>query len=190
MIAICICAVALLPLLPRIGDRLDNARSANRISNESHAQTTRFAYEQFLAHPVAGIGLSDLGPRLAQDQRTSGAHSSYLTVAAELGLPGLVVTLVLLGLVVRALLPSARGTQDDQVARFGLFCAYMGFIIANAFYDLLWDDFHWLFVGVALAATIQNSSARDDVRSIDDKPPSHVAADHEDDGDDSPDEER
>lgn len=145
-----ICAVAVMPLSPKIAHRLDNDRSVNRVSNESHARTTRVAFDEFKAHPLAGIGLSDLGPRLGQSQRTSGAHSSYLTIASELGLPGLLAALALLCLVARALL-RARTVMADEIARQGLFCVYAGFIVANAFYDLLWDDFHWLFVGVVVA---------------------------------------
>lgn len=146
-----VCVVAIVPLTPKIAQRLDNDRSANRVSNESHARTTRVAFDEFTAHPLAGIGLSDLGPRLGQERRTSGAHSSYLTIGSELGLPGLLGAVVLLGLIARALFTSGRAAARDNVARLGLFCAYMGFVVANAFYDLFWDDFHWLFVGVAMA---------------------------------------
>ena len=149
---ILICVVAVAPLTPKIALRLDNDRSANRVSNESHARTTHVAFEEFAAHPLTGIGLSDLGPRLGQLRRTSGAHSSFLTIASELGLPGVLAMIAVFFLVARALWRASSRRLEDNLARVALLCAYLGFVVANAFYDLFWDDFHWLVVGVALAA--------------------------------------
>lgn len=149
-------ALAFVPLAPKIAQRLDSGRAANRISTDAHARTTRVALDEFKDHPL-GIGVGDLGPRLQQTQRTSGAHSSYLTVAAELGLPGLLAALSLLLLVARAFARAAGSLTEDRVACLALFCAYVGFLVANAFYDLLWDDFHWMIVGVALALAVRTS---------------------------------
>lgn len=165
-------AVAIVPLAPKVAQRLDSGRAANRVSNEAHARTTRLAYEEFRAHPQAGIGLSDLGPRLQQQQRTSGAHSSYLTVAAELGVPGVLAVVALLLLVTRTFLRAARTATADRLACSALFCAYAGFLVANGVYDLLWDDGHWLFVGIALALAVRGSgvaggASHDELRARD-----------------------
>ena len=86
--------LCLAPLAPRVVDRLYPATATTRDSNSTHAHTSEVALESLRDNPLFGIGQGDLGTKLGQGVRTSGAHSSYLTFGAELGLLGL-ITLVL-----------------------------------------------------------------------------------------------
>ena len=76
------------PAAPAITGRLDDDEQSNVMSNEQHAETMKVAWRDLRRHPIDGIGVSGFGRQLHQGSRTSGAHSSYLTVAAELGSAG------------------------------------------------------------------------------------------------------
>lgn len=143
-----VAAIAIAPLSSRIVARLDP--SGNKVSIGVHSQTTDAALASLLDSPIFGIGLSDLGPRLRQGVRTSGAHSSYLTFGAELGLLGLlaiaVTTVLLLASLIQASRRLERGSAE-WLCRQGLLAAYVGFLAGNITYDLWLDDFHWLAIG-------------------------------------------
>ncbi|HEY5199185.1 MAG TPA: O-antigen ligase family protein [Solirubrobacteraceae bacterium] len=146
-------AVAVLALVgsPIVASRLNDATAANRQSNETHSLTLRRASDDLVEMPVLGIGLSDFGPQLGEGPLTSGAHSTYLTVGAELGFVGLFALLAVLVLTGRALAAGIRrGDGELRMVATGLACGYAGFALAAAFYDLWWDDFQWLIAGSVL----------------------------------------
>jgi hypothetical protein len=137
------------PFAPTIEARLGPSQQSNVVSNTAHERTVSVALDELADNPLAGIGLADLGPKLDQAVRTSGAHSSYLTVAAELGGAGLLLLIAALVFAVQRLL-SAR-SASDQVGRLLLHATtagYAGFAVASLFYDLWWDDFHWVVLGL------------------------------------------
>jgi O-Antigen ligase len=154
LLALCI-AVAV-PAAPAITGRLDKDEKSNLMSNESHAHTMEVAWRDLRHKPITGIGVSDFGRQLHQGKRTSGAHSSYLTVAAELGLPGLILLLTGLWLTVARLVRSVavypRSVHRSLIV--GMLLTYVGFACASFFYDLWWDDFHWVFLGLVLGVTL------------------------------------
>jgi O-antigen ligase len=149
--------LVLAPLAPAIKSRLDSTQAANVVSNETHERTLTVATREFSHHPVLGIGLSDLGPELNQASRTSGAHSSYLTVAAELGGVGLALLLGGLALVIVRLRRALGSIPADGPFALALLAGYLGFAAASLFYDLWFDDFHWLFVGVIAGIPVARS---------------------------------
>lgn len=148
-------ALALLPVIPGVIDRLDPSSSINEATNAGHRETSKVALEQFEEHPILGIGVGDLGVVLNQGPRTSGAHSTYLTVAAELGIVGLLGLLLAaaLGLLSPALRFWPNRREASGVVPAVLLAAYLGFLAANVTYDLWWDDFHWVILG-GLAALV------------------------------------
>lgn len=156
-IALCaaLVAVAVAPLAPRLSERLDPAATENEASTASHGRTVRIAWETALAHPATGVGLGDLGSELGQPRLVSGAHSSYLAAAAELGVPGVAGLVFLGGLLLAMLIGAARSVgypERDRAAFCGLAAGYAGFLVANLSYDLWWDDFHWVIIGFGAAA--------------------------------------
>jgi hypothetical protein len=136
---------------PVVGSRLDDASAANHQSDRTHSLTLRKAADDLLDHPVFGIGIADFGPQLGEAPLTSGAHSTYLTVGAELGGVGLLALLTALAATGRALAAGVRGGDDElRAIAIGLVCGYAGFAVAAFFYDLWWDDFQWVLAGTVL----------------------------------------
>ena len=154
--AACLVLLLLAPLAPRVASRLDPGTPATEKSNETHARTAHVAFESFLDHPIFGIGQSDLGPKLGQGQRASGAHSSYLTFAAELGVLGLLLIALATTAVLR---PAARAVRchgvgsDHWLWAYTLAAAYFAFLVANITYDVWLDDFHWVVAGAIVGMT-------------------------------------
>jgi O-antigen ligase len=167
-----ICALALSAgVAPSVAERLEPSSSINVVSDRGHSQTVRFALRQFKAHPVLGIGPGGLGVKLREGSRTSGAHSTYLTIAAELGLVGLLALLLAITIAVRLLVTSYRSSRGTELGllALGLGAAYAGYLAANATYDLGFDDFVWLVLGsvsaVALTAGTLETAASNETRS-------------------------
>jgi hypothetical protein len=143
---------------PSVIERASPSSSINSTSDKEHASTVRFAFDQFTEHPALGIGPGGLGIKLGLPPRTSGASSTYLSVAAQEGVFGLLALLAaaafVLGLVSRGY-RSLRGSPLRSLV-VGLGASYVGFMGANVTYDVWFDDFHWLLLGVAagLLATV------------------------------------
>jgi hypothetical protein len=150
-------AILVAPLAPRLAARLDPNQRENAISNNNHAETARIALTDYRRNPIAGIGLSDLGPKLNQGVRTSGAHSAYLTVAAELGSIGLLILLTAAAWTFLSLtrLLRRQASVPSAAVPVALLAAYVGFAVANATYDLWWDDFHWVLLGSIAVASAE-----------------------------------
>jgi O-antigen ligase len=138
------------PLISNIVERLAPSSPVNVGSNRTHEATARAAFDEFQANPLLGAGPGSLGALLNQGPRTSAAHSTYLTVAAELGLVGLLLVFAAAGTtLLRFFAESRAGPERRRVLAAGAAAAYAGFLTANITYDLWWDDFHWVLVGTA-----------------------------------------
>ena len=149
---------------PSVIERLAPGSAINVVSDRSHERTVRFALDEFIAHPVLGIGPGGVGVKLGEQVRTSGAHSTYLTVAAELGILGLLTLLLAAGVTVRFLVRACRVRRGTSgaVLTIALAAAYVGFLAANLTYDIWWDDFHWIILGaiVGIVAGTSDATAR------------------------------
>lgn len=153
--AVCVLLLAVPFAAGQVLARFDSAPRQNEVSNAEHRETAAVAFDQFRASPVVGIGLAELGPILLQGPRTSGAHSSMLTIAAELGLVGLLALALLFGMVLSTLVRWGQVAIRQRWVAWSLAAGYAGFIVANGFYDLYLDDYHWAFIGLAIAASRQ-----------------------------------
>jgi hypothetical protein len=51
---------------------------------------------------------------------------------------------------IRLLRGNARDTNPIAFVAGGFLAAYVAFLLANATYDLWWDDFHWLLLGTII----------------------------------------
>jgi hypothetical protein len=99
-----------------------------------------------LHHPVAGVGIggfkrayADLAHLRGKEPKAAASHTTPITVAAELGLPGL---LLFLWLVVAALRTAfARlGGDFDGAARLAFGLALIAILVHCVFYNALFED--------------------------------------------------
>ncbi|MFL5963637.1 MAG: O-antigen ligase family protein [Gaiellaceae bacterium] len=113
-----------------------------------------------LHHPVAGVGLggfkrayADLAHLKGKDPKAAASHTTPITVAAETGLPGL---LLFLWLVATALMLAFRrlGRDFDGNARLVFGLALVAILVHCVFYNALFEDptFWGLLALVAVGA--------------------------------------
>jgi O-antigen ligase len=180
---------------PRVVERVAPGSKINVVSDRSHAGTVRFAWHQFVSHPVLGIGPGGLGIKLHLAPRTSGAHSTYLTVAGELGVFGVLALFLVIAIALRLLASAYRLLSSTPMVALalGLGAAYVGYLASNVTYDIFFDDFHWVMLGavtalaadaLALGRSAQVDPSHDGVAKYDPLPggvptlaarPSHIA---------------
>lgn len=147
-VAIVLMALAI-PLAPSVSNRLDPSVATNQSSNQDHQKSIEAALEAFAEHPLTGVGVGGLGLLLDQGPRTSGAHSSYATIAAELGFAGLTLLLVSGLLTVGAVGARLRRAVGlERLVAAAMLAGYLGFLMANGLYDLWFDDWHFVVLGV------------------------------------------
>jgi len=120
----------------------------------------RAAGDAFVAHPVFGVGYGQFAGYASATHhlRALVTHETYLSVAAELGVPGLLVFLWLLGAVVRdsRRVRVATGSRIPRVL--------FGFLVATAVQGLVnnVDQFRslWIAAGMVAALTLRERAAR------------------------------
>ena len=99
-----------------------------------------------LHHPLIGVGVggfkrayADLAHLRGKDPKAAASHTTPITVAAETGLPGLVLLLWLAG---AALLVAFRrlGAGFDGSARLVFGLALVTILVHSLFYNALFED--------------------------------------------------
>jgi hypothetical protein len=144
--------ILLAPAASNLAMRVNPRSSVNYLTNRTHKRTAEVAARDWAHRPIFGVGVGGLGVQLGQGPRASGAHSSYLTVAAELGTVGLALMLAGAWLAAWPLFRRVRTGEKsaDGVVATALLGAYAGFIVSNVVYDVWWDDFHWIILGTII----------------------------------------
>lgn len=144
--------VALAVASPVILSRLGSSERGNAESTRVHEHTMSIALKLLAHHPLIGVGLGDYGRHAGQPTLISSSHSTFLTVAAELGAPGM---LLLLGAIITAIVPAVAGTRravlPDRAVLAGLTASYTALAAANILYEVWMDDFQWVLFGLLLA---------------------------------------
>ncbi len=157
--AIAACAIGLVALglaSPLIVSRLSNTEPGNVESTQVHEHTMRIALRLVANYPITGAGLGDYGRHAGQPPLVSSAHSTFLTVGAELGIIG--VTLLLCAITITsigAIRSARRAPAGDRAILGGFAAAYVGLAVANIIYEVWMDDFQWVLFGLVLAVTTQ-----------------------------------
>ena len=78
------------------------------------------------------------------------AHNTYLQVAAELGIPGLIIYLVMLGGAFRALALTRRTGTDAAPLAEALIAALAGFCVGSFFLSLAYREFPYVLLGLSV----------------------------------------
>jgi putative inorganic carbon (HCO3(-)) transporter len=106
-------------------------------------------------HPVTGIGygkktFSKYYPELTEPKH---AHNIFLNTAVELGIPGLVIFMTIIGIILKTFIHALKREllREDKLLFSGLFASIMGFLILN-FFDYMYHGWpgmmFWAFVGI------------------------------------------
>ncbi|MGE5624352.1 MAG: O-antigen ligase family protein [Bacillota bacterium] len=112
------------------------------------------------SHPLtgAGLGMNILALNEARGATWTEVHDVYLEYAADLGLPGLVLFLLLLRTVVRGIGEAHRASAADPDV-FDLHCltqglgvSLAGFVVAAFFYPDAYQFYFYYIAGLAIAA--------------------------------------
>jgi O-antigen ligase len=138
----------------------DTEAEANRLNS------WRASLTLFTENPLMGVGLGNFRKALTvRDLVTQGyvflAHNTYLEIAVESGLPGIIVFVGLFVSLWRALTPLAHrpsrhdiSIRDDQLIRIiatGLRGGLLAYAVAAFFITAWWQRGLWIVVGLALA---------------------------------------
>lgn len=133
-----IVAVLALPFAPAILSRLTGD---DRGSTESRVQMIQVAQAIIADNPVLGVGLSSYEAVMRNYDETADlitehfdwpVHNVYLQVAAEAGLPGLALFLVLAGLAVRSgwrVLCEAQAARELRAQALGLLTGMFSYLV-------------------------------------------------------------
>jgi O-antigen ligase len=117
----------------------------------------------WMEHPLTGIGLNNfpfLYPEytkslgLAQSMGRRSPHNLYLEVAAETGIIGLTVFLLMVGLALRSILYARRkfreaGMEDYANMVTGFAIAFGGYLLAAVFVHASYPRYFYLLIGIA-----------------------------------------
>lgn len=168
------CLLVLIVALPayrtRVSSLLDSAgllRSgeSGRADNAIQGRYTEniAALLAFIDHPVLGVGPGNFGAyyreyanlapaRVHQGERQ--AHNLYLGVAADTGVPGLVMILGVFFVTLRELWRARRFAVDEEGRALAskFLISIIGVMVTSVFLHFAFIRYYWLFIGLAVAA--------------------------------------
>jgi O-antigen ligase len=127
-------------------------------SNEAHVALFWAALRMIADAPLTGVGPDNfkmLSAAYSGLDRDFIAHNSYLELAAELGLPVLVIFLLLVAAVFRGLSRAALPQADFEGRELaawaeGLRCGLAGFLVAGLFISAQYEKWFWLVVFLSI----------------------------------------
>jgi O-antigen ligase len=141
------------------------------VSNRAHVALFWAALRMIADSPLLGVGplnfksLSTLYTGLDQGNI---AHNSFLEIAAELGLPALVVFVLLLSATFRTLGRATRATGSPEARELagwaeGLRSGLIGFVVAGCFISAQYEKILWLsvFLTIVLGALVAHRARLD-----------------------------
>jgi hypothetical protein len=132
---------------PQIRHRLEG-KTTSSLSNVTSGRSTLATRGLKLAvhHPVQGVGVggfkrayAELAHLKGKEPKAAASHTTPITVAAELGLPGLILLLVLAGVALRIAFRKI-GDGFDGSARLGFGLALTAILVHSLFYNALFED--------------------------------------------------
>ena len=111
----------------------------------------------FLHHPLLGVGTGSFAAAYARETgkptKLAASHDAPITVAAETGLPGLVLLCWLLALVFTVPFRANRGETASGRARLALGLGLVAIVVHSLFYNaLLEDPLFWGLIALSAVA--------------------------------------
>jgi O-Antigen ligase len=156
-VAACVIGVvALGAASPLIASRLGSSERGNVKSTQVHVHTMSIAVKLASRHPLTGVGLGGYGRYADQPPLISSSVSTFLTVAAELGIPGLILLVAAIAVTsVAAVRSVLRSAPPDRWVLAGFVAAFVALAAANIIGEVWMNDFQWILFGSLLALTAQ-----------------------------------
>jgi O-antigen ligase len=133
--------------------------SGDREATEYRTAAWQAGLAMFQSQPITGVGPGNFRPLFSSFNSTSGtpsqvAHNTYIEVAAELGLPGVLLFIAMLMSVLRHLSSVRRSAASRldpsllHIAR-GLELGLVAFITAAFFVSAQYQKLFWLLISLA-----------------------------------------
>ncbi len=126
----------------------------------------------WLQHPILGVGTGNFEVAVGDTRISSllptnlSAHDTYLEMAAETGIVGLIALVVFLYFVYRNIsgirIPPARGS--DRVFKLALLSVWLSLLVHYVMITAFFNSMPWFIIGVVLAAN----------RILSDDAPAHI----------------
>jgi O-antigen ligase len=162
--AIVLLLILLIALAFTVDGFVDRIGSSTDVQHEGSArerwETLFSATSLIMHHPLlgAGIGQSIIALNETGGVRWRNIHNVYLEIAADLGLPALIVYLLLFLRAVRSVMTArralrARGSSLYHLAQ-GLEISLFGFAVAAMFYPIAYHLFVYYLLGLAVAVKL------------------------------------
>lgn len=133
-------------------------------SAKARAETQKVAWQIFRDHPIFGVGLGVYpfaNARYAPNVGAKDTHNTYLNLAAETGLPGLILWCALVGSVLRYAYRSRQYAQSSQLVTQQLWIkrAFVGYLVAGIFGSFAAHNFPYLILAVLWCSATLLASA-------------------------------
>jgi putative inorganic carbon (HCO3(-)) transporter len=169
---IAITSMILIPLIvtPRSPvQRMLKPTFGDRIGTIDREAEWRAGLRMIQAHPFTGIGLANFKPEMryyadSDNETDHVAHNTYISIAAEVGIPTLLVYLSVLFFTYRSLLKSQRRAIAVRSATIyhaavSAEASLAGSIVGIFFLTAEYQKFVWLviFLSVVLSALLENA---------------------------------
>lgn len=164
-LALALAGLTFLPAgyLARLGTIADIDSDPTGSAQERRSDTLA-AVRSVLDHPVlgAGVGMNVLALNEARGVTWHAVHNAYLEYAVELGLPGLVFFLLLLGACLRKTREVQQAAAQTDLVHLagGLRASLLAFSVAALFHPVAYHFYFYLVAGLAVAAGAIHQSER------------------------------
>jgi O-antigen ligase len=127
-------------------------------SNRQRLAVLRGGVRMLAEHPLSGVGLGSFKeelPKYVDVGKSNIAHNTYLELAAELGLPGLIAFGLVIVATLRSLERSARFAyqakrRDLRELALGMEAGLAGYLVGGVFLSAQYEKFFWLVMFLSL----------------------------------------
>ena len=140
-------------------ERARSISDLEEISNKGRLEIWRQSLTSLGQHPWLGVGLGNfitvLNENIASAKKGASAHNLYLDIAAEIGLPGLLILLLMFFDILWSAWLVWRRASEPYFKLFGLFFGlYFVWILSYSFFDVVLLNDKVLLLFMVSAATL------------------------------------
>ncbi|MDD2753672.1 MAG: O-antigen ligase family protein [Candidatus Portnoybacteria bacterium] len=140
-------------------ERAKSISDLEEASNQGRLEIWRESLVSIKNHPILGVGLGNfisvIGEDISSAKKGASAHNLYLDIAAEIGIPGLLILLLMFADILWTGWLVWQGATEPHFKLFGLiFCLYFVWILGYSFFDVVLLNDKVLLFFMAEVATL------------------------------------